>query len=85
MRTRRGLSKRLSDCAKPRLDGNLLVDDLPHDHAVVEAILDGRFKPTYWAQQMLPDHLFTKRLVGVQRSFPIPIRLLGGEEIKRGS
>jgi hypothetical protein len=48
--------------AKPfyGVDGNLLVDDLPHDHAVVEAILDGRFKPTYWAQQMLPDHLFTK-------------------------
>jgi hypothetical protein len=36
------------------------VGDLPHDHAVVEAILDGGFKPTYWAQQMLPDHLFAK-------------------------
>jgi hypothetical protein len=31
----------------------------PHDHDVVEAILNGRFKPTYWAQQMLPTHLYT--------------------------
>jgi hypothetical protein len=48
--------------AKPfyGVEGNLLVADLLLNHAVVEAILDGRFKPTYWAQQMLPDHLFTK-------------------------
>ena|SRR5262249_61287355 len=31
----------------------------PHPREVVEAILDGRFKPTYWAQQMLPMHLYT--------------------------
>jgi len=42
------------------VNGNLLVYDLPHDHAVVEAIIDGRIKPTYLAQQMLTDHLFTK-------------------------
>ena len=42
--------------AKPfyGVDGNLLVEDLPHSHEVVEAILNGTFKPTYWAQQMLP-------------------------------
>jgi hypothetical protein len=41
--------------AKPfyGVDGNLLAGELPHDHAVVEAILDGRFKPTYWAQHVL--------------------------------
>jgi hypothetical protein len=57
-----GESVRGQRMAKPfyGVDGNLLVDDLPHDHAVVEAILDGRFKPMFWAQQMLPDHLFTK-------------------------
>jgi len=41
------------------VDGNLLVEDLPHPREVVEAILDGRFKPTYWAQQMLPMHPYT--------------------------
>jgi len=41
------------------VDGNLLVEDLPHPREVVEAILDGRFMPTYWAQQMLPIHLYT--------------------------
>ena len=29
------------------VDGNLLVEYLPRDHAVVEATVDGRFKPTY--------------------------------------
>jgi len=41
------------------IDGNLLVEDLPHPHKVVEAILNGTFKPTYWAQQMLPVHLYS--------------------------
>jgi ABC-type uncharacterized transport system substrate-binding protein len=48
--------------AKPfyGVDGNLLVADLPHHHDVVEAILDGRFKPAFWAQQFLPITLWTK-------------------------
>jgi len=28
-------------------------------HEVVEAILNGAFKPTHWAQQMLPMHRYT--------------------------
>ena len=39
------------------VDGNLLVEDLPHDHATVEKILDGTFKPQFWAHQFLPSHL----------------------------
>src|SRR5262249_48230048 len=30
------------------VDGNLLVARLPHDHEVVETILNGAFKPAYW-------------------------------------
>ena len=42
------------------VDGNLLVEDLPHNQDDVEAILNGTFKPTFWAQQMLPGYLFSK-------------------------
>jgi hypothetical protein len=39
------------------VDGNLLVEDLPHDFESVEAILNGTFKPQFWAHQFLPSHL----------------------------
>jgi len=34
--------------------GNLLVEELPFDAETVEAILNGTWKPEYWAQQFLP-------------------------------
>jgi hypothetical protein len=48
--------------AKPfyGVDGNLLVEDLPHGFETVEKILNGRFKPTFWAEQFLPSYLMTR-------------------------
>ena len=43
-----------------RADGTLLVEDLQADHAVVEAILDGTWRPTFWAQQFMPWDLFRR-------------------------
>jgi hypothetical protein len=42
------------------VDGNLLVEDLPHDFESVEAILNGTFKPTFYAQVFLPSYLMTR-------------------------
>ena len=42
------------------VDGNPLVEDLPHDFEAVEAILNGTFKAEFWAQQFLPTHLFMR-------------------------
>jgi hypothetical protein len=46
--------------AKPfyGIDGNLLVEDLPYKIETVEAILNGTWKPEYWAQQFLPTLMF---------------------------
>jgi hypothetical protein len=47
------------------VDGNLLVEDLPYDHETVQAILNGKFKPAFWAQQLLPhDHVLAIPTVG---------------------
>jgi hypothetical protein len=48
--------------AKPfyGVDGNLLVEDLPYKIETVEAILNGTWKPEYWAQQFLPMLVFDK-------------------------
>ena len=40
------------------IDGNPLVEDLPYSHEVVETILNGTFKPAFFAQQFLPGTLF---------------------------
>ena len=42
------------------VDGNLLVEDLPHPRETVEGILNGTFKAKFWDQQFLPITLFTK-------------------------
>jgi hypothetical protein len=42
------------------VDGNLLLEDLPHPHEVVEAILNGALKPTFYAQVFLPSYLMTR-------------------------
>jgi hypothetical protein len=42
------------------VDGNLLVEDLPCKVETIEAILNGTWKPEYWAQQFLPTHLFMR-------------------------
>ena len=36
-------------------EGNLLVADLPYNIEHVEAILNGTFKPEFWAHQFLPS------------------------------
>ena len=41
-------------------DGTLLVEDLQADHAVVETLLNGTWKPTFWAQQFMPWDLFNR-------------------------
>ena len=48
--------------AKPfyGVDGNLLVEDLPHPHEDVEAVLNGTFKPRFWAEQLLTPILYAK-------------------------
>jgi hypothetical protein len=48
--------------AKPfyGVDGNLLVEDLPYNHDDVDAILNGTFKPRFWAHQFLSITLATK-------------------------
>jgi len=42
------------------VDGNLLVEELPYDVETVEAILNGTWKPEYWAQQFLPMAIFAR-------------------------
>ena len=40
------------------VDGNLLVEHLPCSHEQVEKVLNGNFKPQFWAHQFFPSHLF---------------------------
>ena len=43
------------------VDGNLLVADLHcWSHEAVNAILDGTFRPAFWAQQFAPMALFSQ-------------------------
>jgi len=48
------------------VDGNLLVEDLPYNHNDVEALLNGTFKPRFWAHQFLGATLWARypQLVG---------------------
>ena len=42
------------------VDGNLLVADLPYEMKAVQAVLNGTFKPAFWAQNFLPGALMLR-------------------------